>query len=132
MRRLHNSWSPSVSQNSKIGDAASKSGLPRRTRSLSPTCSIIFVGSVRAAAQRRIGSRLPPVTSKPRSPSSATKGKALTRDENEDALLDGVRDREIGCITVVEVQDCAAWLATLPNRRGGKMSPSRQRKYLNS
>lgn len=59
-------------------------------------------------------------------------GEPLPRDERDEVILDGVRDREINSITTIDVQDYAAWLAERDNGRAGKLSPSSQRKYLNS
>ena len=59
-------------------------------------------------------------------------GEELPQDGDGDVLLGDVTDRELGSIRVQDVQDYISWLANRANGRNGKLSPSSQRKYLNS
>lgn len=59
-------------------------------------------------------------------------GLPLSRGPDGEPSLHGIRDRELGEIGVADVQDYVGWLASRPNGRGQTLSPSSQRKYLNS
>ena len=51
-------------------------------------------------------------------------GKPLPRDENDEVILTGIRNREVGSITTVDIQDYTRWLSQQDNGRGDKLSPS--------
>jgi integrase len=60
-------------------------------------------------------------------------GRSLPRDPiTRKADVSGVLPRDLGSITVAEVQRYSAWLAKRDNGRDAVLSPSSQRKYLNS
>lgn len=60
------------------------------------------------------------------------RGRPVPRDEQNKPNLVGIEDRELSSIDVTDIQDYVAWLSKRPNRLGGTLSPSSQRKYLNS
>jgi integrase len=60
-------------------------------------------------------------------------GRPLPRDcWTRRPILSGVAPRELGTISVADVQKFATWLAQRGNGRQGRLSASSQRKYLNS
>lgn len=60
-------------------------------------------------------------------------GRSLPRhDVSGEAVLDGISDRDLATISVADVQRYTSWLAQRRLPRGGTLSPSSQRKYLNS
>jgi integrase len=60
-------------------------------------------------------------------------GRELDRDAaTGEAKLAGVKRRALDDITVSDIQGFVAWLGQTPNGRGGTLSSSSQRKYLNS
>jgi integrase len=60
------------------------------------------------------------------------RGAELVRDDQNNPIFDDVPDRDLESISVAEVQKYIAWLAKRSNGRGGTLSPSAQRKHLNS
>lgn len=59
-------------------------------------------------------------------------GRPVPLDRDGKPILDGIEDRPLESIGVGEVSEYVEWLASRSNGRGGQLSPSSQRKYLNS
>ncbi|MDB4890348.1 MAG: hypothetical protein JWL61_2203 [Gemmatimonadetes bacterium] len=59
-------------------------------------------------------------------------GRPVAKTTDGEPILAGVSTRELSSIGVEEVEKYVAWLSERPNRKGGSLSPSSQRKYLNS
>jgi integrase len=59
-------------------------------------------------------------------------GEPLQKDSDGALSLAGIIDRELSTISVEDIEGYTRWLRSRPNGRGGTLSPSSQRKYLNS